>query len=136
MSIDLKKIAEQIATQDNRCTTDPIFVVFQKAQFVASPEHDHDYEEWFDKDGSIADKEIAIKLDAGDIDEDEGWRKLSIKEINLFVTACFTLNGAKKYLDTNGHNLRNPFIYVHSLYRNAEMIGLREYILSHNGAQP
>lgn len=47
-----------------------------------------------------------------------------------FVTACFTRKGAEAYIAANGHNLREPFIYVASLFRNREMIGLRAAILA------
>lgn len=47
-----------------------------------------------------------------------------------FVTACFTRKGAEDYLAVNGHNLRDPFIYVASAWRNKEMIELREAMLA------
>jgi hypothetical protein len=46
-----------------------------------------------------------------------------------FVTACLTRKGAEDYIACNGHNLTNPYIYVESLYRNAEMIALRNHLM-------
>lgn len=147
--IDLKALAEQIATQDNRITADPIFVVFQKREIVTHEDYDHDFIAWFGEEGERADEETTKQLDAmrkdigGDyfmedeielIDDEDGrteWRLIAVKEFDEFVTACFTEKGCNDYLARNKHNLRNPFIYVDSLYRNAEMIGLRDYILSH-----
>lgn len=45
-----------------------------------------------------------------------------------FVTVCFTYQGCKDYLAVNGHNLNQPFIYVHSLFRNSEMLSIREFL--------
>lgn len=60
--------------------------------------------------------------------DDYGINEISVKEIDEFVTACFTEEGANNYLKINGHNLRKPFIYVTSLYRNEEMIKIRELL--------
>ncbi len=44
------------------------------------------------------------------------------------ATCCFTEQGCKDYLAANGHNLRLPFIYVKSGFRNAEYIGIRNWL--------
>lgn len=144
----LKALAEQIAIQDNRITADPLFVVFQKREIVTNEDYDHDFIGWFDEEGNRADEETAVKLDEmysdtksdwfrdDEItleDEEEGdteWRRLAIKEVDEFATACFTEQGANDYIKACGYRLNKPFIFVDSLYRNREMIGLREYILS------
>ena len=33
------------------------------------------------------------------------------------------------FIARNGHNLTNPYIYVESLHRNAEMIALRNHLM-------
>lgn len=54
-----------------------------------------------------------------------------------FVTACLTDEGARAYMNANGHNLRKfSRIFVHSGYRNNEWIGLRNYLLSLPAAPP
>ena len=45
------------------------------------------------------------------------------------MTACLTRQGAEDYIACNGHNLTKPYIYVESLYRNAEMIALRYHLM-------
>lgn len=147
MNIDLKALGNAIATQDNRATMHPLFVVFQKREIVTDEDYDYDFIGWYDDEGDCADEETEAKLDAmrHDISSDyfavdeitiEGdcenitWRRIAIKEVDVFVTACFTEQGCKDYLSRNGHNLRKPFIYVTSLYRNTEMIGLREFLLT------
>jgi hypothetical protein len=49
------------------------------------------------------------------------------------VQTFLTEEGAKNYLEANGHNLRKfgePRIYVESFHRNKEMIDIREWLLS------
>ena len=53
---------------------------------------------------------------------------VSIKEIDIFETACFTRKGAEEYIERHKHNLYKPFIYVHSLYGNPEMREIRKLL--------
>jgi len=47
------------------------------------------------------------------------------------VTFCFTDVGAQNYIDVNGHNHRGELrIFVKSLWRNAEMIAVRNHLMS------
>lgn len=48
-----------------------------------------------------------------------------------FVTACLTDEGARAYMNANGHNLRKfSRIFVHSGYRNDQWIGLRNHLMA------
>lgn len=140
------EISENLKTQDNRITADPLFAVFQKSPIVVDEDFDHDRIVWVDDEGNEADTETADQLNAmrsdvyglryredeielGDEDRTE-WRRLAIKEADQFVTACFTEAGASAYLKRDGHNLNQPFIFVTSLYRNEEMRQLRDWLLS------
>ena len=144
----MEKISSALKTQDNRITADPLFIVFQKGAVVVDEDYDHDRIVWVDDEGNEADDEVDAQLNwmRGDvdgehfmdneielIDEDEcreGWRRLAIKEVDEFVTACLTETGAESYLKVNGHNLRKPYIFVTSLFRNEEMKRLRDWLLS------
>lgn len=54
-----------------------------------------------------------------------------------FVTACLTDEGARAYMNANGHNLRKfSRIFVHSGYRNDEWIGLRNHLMALPAAPP
>jgi len=147
MSIDLKALGNAIATQDNRATMHPLFVVFKKREIVTNEDHYYDFIGWYDDEGNRADEETEAQLEAmhhdlsGDYFADdeitiEGdcenitWEKRAIKEVDEFVTACFTEQACKDYIAANSHNLNKPFIFAASLYRNAEMIGLREFLLN------
>lgn len=133
MSINLREIGNEIATQDNAGTEYPLFCVYQKQDVVVSIDHDYDRIEFFDEDHEEADegqKPLLEKLyELGELPG--GWNRYAIKEIDVFVTACFTRKRCEDYLRANSHNLNKPFVYVNSLYRNQEMIELREFLLSH-----
>ncbi|WP_138438535.1 hypothetical protein [Marinobacter alexandrii] len=148
----MQAISENLHTQDNRITADPLFVVFQKTLIVVAEGYDHDRIVWVDDEGHEADEVTESQLNAlrSDIygtcfmedeielgaDEREEWRRFAIKEVDQFVTACFTEDGAEAYLKINGHNLNRPFIYVTSLFRNEEMKELRNWLLSTNATPP
>lgn len=149
MSIDLKTIGDTIKLQDNRATRDPLFIVFQKREIVTDEDYDYDFIGWYDEDGHRADSRLNDKLnraysdpksefywmdeveigDTGDDGEETTtWRRRPIKEIDEFVTACFTEKGCLDYLLYNGHNLNKPFTYATSLFRNNEMLSIREFL--------
>lgn len=126
-------LRQQLLTQDNRWTADPFFVVFSKREIVVDSEYDHDRIVWWHKEDNVEACERATRwLDyREDTFRDTGdWVKLAIKEIDQFETACFTEQGCKDYLAVNGHNLRKPFIYAHSLFRNREMLELRKMLMA------
>jgi hypothetical protein len=137
MSIDLEALGNAIATQDNRATAHPLFCVFQKRSIVTDEDYDHDRIEYYDKDDSESIEEehepriyeLLKKLDkSGELPD--RYRRVAVKEVDEFVTACFTEQSCKDYIEANKHNLEKPFIYAASLYRNSEMIGLREFLLT------
>lgn len=123
-------IGENIRTQDNRITSDPMFCVYQKREIVVDADYDHDRIVWVDEDGNEANKRQSRRLELlheNFREPPEKWRRVAVKDIDEFVTCCFTEQGCKDYLAVNGHNLRLPFIYVKSGFRNAEYIGIRNW---------
>lgn len=126
-------LRQQLLTQDDRCTVDPFFVVFSKQEIVVDSEYDHDRIFWWHKEDHVEACERATRwLDyREDTWRDTGdWVKLAVKEIDQFETACFTEQGCKDYLAANGHNLRKPYIYANSLFRNWEMLELRKMLMA------
>lgn len=103
----LRSIRENLNTQDNRATHIPIFAVMQKRRIYGL------------KRSYCDDTEIVT-------DDDGTRRKVRYVEVDEFVTACFTEHGCKDYININGHNLKKPFIFVFSGYRNAEWEFLRD----------
>lgn len=130
---DLCRIGHLIATQDNRITDAPIFIVQEKRESVANPDYDHTRIAWVNDYGGEAGESERLELDAAfDVDgtEPDGWRRLAVTERWEFVTACFTEQGCKDYLVRNGHNLREPRIYAAGSYRNEEYRQVRNFLLS------
>ena len=138
----LAEIGRRIAAQDNRMTDQPMFVVFQKREIVVAEGYDHDRIVWVDDESNEASEEVTARLESIRADhegyywlEDEiewdcvEWRRLAVKEIDEFVTACFTEQGCKDFLAIQGHNLRRPFIYAAGSFRNREYQELRSLML-------
>ena len=124
-------IGENIRTQDNRITSEPIFCVFQKREIVVDEDYDCDRIVWVDEEGCEATERQRMRLELlhdNCRETPDKWRRIAVKDIDDFVTCCFTEQGCKDYLACNGHNLRLPFIYVKSGFRNAEYIGIRNWL--------
>lgn len=135
----LRKMQTALNTQDNRITSYPLFCVYEKESVVTDEDYGYDEIVWFDNYAacdidSESDKYRRLELLHKDCREYNPIRysRCAIKYIDKFVTACFTEDGANEYLAVNKHNLNKPFIYVMSLYRNAEMIQLRDALMSGN----
>jgi hypothetical protein len=126
----LAPIGARIATQDNRCTSLPVFMVEQKRRIWGMEEGD-DYEwletgEWIAaSDDEVEDLEEHLLIYG---EEKKGFTRRYYTDIWEFCTACFTEQGCKDYLAANGHNLNEPRIYVHSGYRNSEWELIRDVI--------
>ncbi len=128
-------LADRLRTQDNLATAHPIYCV-QEADRIDGV-IDSDTYDWVDEDYYPVDPEKAKELDAADLDfEDEktkGYSKAYYRIEWRTVRACLTRKGAEDYLAADGHNLRRhgePRIYVETLYRCAEMIALREWLMT------
>ena len=137
----LRVIGEQLRTQDNLATSDPLFIVQQKRKVYG---FEKGYAEALqDEDAGVSwingEDELDITSRQGKYfealikgrDVPEGWTRVRWKMRWEFVTACFTRKGCEDYIAANGHNLKSPRIYVASAYRNREWIALRQYLLTH-----
>lgn len=56
-------IGENIRTQDNRITSDPMFCVYQKREIVVDADYDYDRIVWVDEDGNEANKRQSRRLE-------------------------------------------------------------------------
>ena len=126
------QFGESIRTQDNLATAEPLFCVFQKERvYGLDPAYTEDIV-WYDEE-SEADAATSKELEKQwqlDRREPGTWHRTGYKDVDRFVTACFTQDSAKAYILANQHNLKKPFIYVETLYRNPEMITLRQWLKS------
>lgn len=136
----MRKIARQVATQNCRGTDRPLFAVMQKTEMVTLESHDHDRIIWIDTqsgDYLSATRQKAHHLEklhaAGE--DTPGWQRYAVKDIDEFVTACFSEEGCKQYLAKNGHNLRQPFIYAFGSHRNAEWRDMLNFLTMINQGQ-
>lgn len=125
----LRIIGQQINTQDNRITDQPMFVVFQKREIIGSDEHSPSRIVWI-WDGEEVSELRAKRLEAlhHGCRDTRGYDRYAMQEIDEFVTACFTEKGCKDYLSLNGHNLRQPYIFACGSYRNNEYQTVRNWL--------
>jgi hypothetical protein len=131
----LSKIGDQIRSQDNRCTDQPLFAVMEKRGLPTLDTHDHDRIDWVETESGdycLADDTKARRLEAlHQAGRDTpGWERYAMKDIDVFVTACFTEQGCKDFLARDGHNHNRPFIYAFGSYRNAEYQAVRDWLKS------
>lgn len=126
---ELYAIAENIRTQDNRCTDQPMFAVMQKREIIGSDEHSPSRIVWC-WDGEEVSELCASRLEAlhQGCRDTRGYDRYAMQEIDEFVTACFTEQGCKDYLARDGHNLRLPFIYAFGSFRNSEYQFIRKWL--------
>jgi len=139
----LRQMSANLKTQDNAATQDPLFVVFQKQRVDGLESGYEDFWIWVsDSDGDYeeADKDTAVVLNRLRNDGDEPlviggrtFRRVGCKYIDWFCAAFLTRKGAEDYIACNGHNLKQPFIFVHSMHRNAEMIAVRNFFMQREG---
>lgn len=141
---NLCELANNLKTQDNLATQHPFYCVYSKRSIYIEDGYGgmETKDVWVDADDycEVEDSEISEALsvisegyDSVEVTVDDCKRQYHRKTVGLipqFETACLTRAGAEAYLKANGHNLNQPYIYVHSLYRNDEMIGLREHVIN------
>lgn len=127
-------IGRELLTQDNACTSDPIFMVQRHCrQYGFDPSYS-DNVVWLYSDESIeVDAEQAKALeDQYDLTghEPDNRTRTSYQDSWENVQPFFTRAAAEGYIARNAHRLRGrlciePRIYVESGYRNEEWIALR-----------
>lgn len=132
----LLDLSTQLKTQDNRITSDPIFLVQQKRRIYGlDPEYAEEYEfEWLHEDeGYGPDEYVQLALEAwreAGGQEDMPYRRLAYLDTWEFVQCFFTNQAAQDYIQINKHRLNEPRVYVDSGYRNHEWIQLRRFLSS------
>jgi hypothetical protein len=128
---DIPTIAANLRTQDNRITASPVFVVQQKRRVYGLEESDTYI--WVDnRTGEEVDEEKAtdIEVAVDEIGEDPScYRRSYYRDEWVFCQPFFTEAGAQRYIDINGHNLREPRIYVEGGYRNEEWETIRAHLM-------
>lgn len=124
----LLTIAENLRTQDNRCTADPMFCVQGRRRIFGMDPQWCDDVVWVDTyDG-------ARQVDPPDDIDNPPEHYIETGYIDVWETlaVCFTEQGCKEHLKLNEHNYRRyeeVRIYADTFNRNPEMIAIREFLL-------
>jgi hypothetical protein len=149
----LKRIRTNLRTQDNRATSWPMFAVQQKRRDYGYDPNYSDHVVWIDQcndcveapnEAECAKSDYVLEPDEPTHeqlekqyqetgDEPDGWTRTSYVDRWEFVTACFTEQGCKDYLEVNGHNLNEPRIYAYSGWRNHEWQTITRLLLGELG---
>lgn len=150
-------IKHELLTQDNYATQYPLYCVFEIMEMSAEEDWADDwyyvcggnkigktYEDvkWFMEANGYDFPEGIDSPDSfeknfldwiqGDYQDEVCEYDLEIKHfyrIEKFVTACFTKRAAEEYIEANKHRMNEPHLYIESLYRNYEMIEIRERLM-------
>ena len=135
----IRQMSENLKTQDNAGTADPIFVVYERLMIVGLEDGYQESWSWItDDDGDTTEADDDLVPILTKLHDDceplvigsRTYRKIGIKYVDKFCAAFLTRKGAENYLAINKHNLTAPFIYVESMFRNAEMIAVRNHFMS------
>lgn len=127
--MELPDISARLRTQDNRCTSEPMFCLQIKKRDIG---YDPKY-----ADGNT----VWIDMQSGDYEEvppeSEGAEEFGYKDRWETVMVAFTEQGLLDYMEKDGHNVKRRAyngetqIYVESFRRCDEMIRIRKALLSH-----
>lgn len=144
----LQHLAQELATQDNAITSDPLFTVQQKRrQYGMDPDYCEgvawvDAEDYDAVHSDATDPEERAKFQllerfhAGegeiewpsDLGAEDCWSRTGYLDRWEFVQAFLTLKAAEAFRRDQAHNLGETRIYVESGYRNPEWKLLREIV--------
>jgi hypothetical protein len=135
---EIEDISNLIATQNNRCTDQPMFIVQERIRDYG---YDHNYADeyvWLNakeehREATHVERAGLDSLDESDRYTPPEWEKVYYKDRWQFVTACFTESGCKEYIVMDGHNhggAGNLRIYTCSSHRNHEFQTVRNFLLS------
>lgn len=137
-------LSQQLHTQDNRCTSHPIFQVRDVKQVECFGDQADDTH-WWDPEGSaVLDKELIQKL------EEEGkwtsynsvvleledsqfsgtYTRTHTKTLRQVVEVFMTQQAADSWKEQNWHRYNSLEIYIDSGFRNPEWIAIRDFLMS------
>jgi hypothetical protein len=148
--LDLYKMSREMHTQDDMGTPDPLFSVMEYYYRYLPDLCVWDEASWSwvcNEEGDTVEQDTVIESICEDLStpnaEDmyaelqpaelealsERYSRVPYVKHEKFVTTFFTRRAAQHFIDTNDHNLVEPFIYTHSAYRNYEWQYIRTYLL-------
>jgi len=144
----LKTLVHNLHTQDNRCTSHPVFEVRKDMAFLSEPQVcDECY--WVDDAGErVTDPQLAEKLtaichaqleDTVELDG-EKYREEFVQYAHETVGVFFTQAAADRFIHENQHNHHNSprplYVYISSGWKNPEWQLVRELLKTIGSALP
>ena len=156
----IKELSEQLNTQDNRITADPIFCVYYDEKVPTAEDYADGYE-FYNEDGHVCDDEsellehlqeyypdlIKKHLHDEDIESvndwdfefdlvheyftlPEGYNRFHYLNKKHFVKASLTEAGAKQFIERKQHDYAPLYIYAESMCFQWQAIKLRKWLMS------
>ena len=132
-------LRDRLLTQDNACTADPLFVVYETERIYGMILGCEDGYCWLRPSeadgGEETDPEVIAQLDAlhdaGDETTIDGeYTRTAYVDRDRFVTLCFTRAGAEDFIARNKHRHKGALrIDVDSAYRNPELKAIRRHLM-------
>lgn len=133
---NIQHLIKNLREQDNRMTSNPIFMAQKKETTYGFDSGWADEFIWVDRGDEVYDEELISKLNWKDENYEEidpRYYKSYFKTDWVNVQPFFTEDAANNYIQTNGHNLggaENCRVYVESGWRNDEWAMVRDYFLT------
>ena len=135
----LEQIANNIVTQDNRITDQPMFIVQEKIRDYGYEEGYADDYEWMIEEGHGPEKAspaVAMLLDRLlFLPNPSEWKRITrAYKVGYcdrweFVTACFTEQACEDFIRIDGHNHGELRIYAAGSFRNIEFRTIRNALI-------
>lgn len=124
----LKNLANELSTQDSRCTAEPYFFACETVEeYPTDPDFDYDRIIYYDKFGQRWDSlEELLENEPNHSGQDitEVYLKRHYRASNVFLTE----RAYKQHIASNGHNLKEPRSFVFHAFRNPELRDLFKFI--------
>lgn len=151
--MNLKEIAEEIRTEDNMATVDPIFILFDHERVPTDSDYSDEILYCYNSCGDHSeigttkesviefckDNDIPLPKDIDDdkfdinfsnfIEETEGLFRIYYLKKRVYKQCFFTKKSAEKYLESHKHHFEDPLIWCDTLYDNYEMQAIRESLI-------
>ena len=127
--MQMKDVALDLKTQNNRGTSDPIWIVQQKVRDYGYHPDYADNWVYVSSDGFELMECTTIDLSEETADA-LGYDKCHYTDRWEYVQTFFTEEAAKKFIRTQSHNYNEMRIYVESAHNNPELRKIREHIMS------
>lgn len=116
----------------SHATEHPLFVVYEWEKIYTDGEADEHAWLTDDEEPSEVDARAAKWLEDAfgrTLEPPDGYKRMGVFRRRRFLTACLTREGAERFMDANAHRYKTAHVYVESLYRNEEMIAIRQHLM-------